>query len=69
MQIASTAPSLHCVCLDPLVKSPILKTPSLLVMLEHLKQLFLKLIQSKDSAKASNGAKSDAKPKDQLKIA
>jgi hypothetical protein len=61
MQIASTAPSLHCVCSDPLVKS---LTPSPPVTLKHLKQLFLKLIQSKDLAKASNSAKSNAKPRD-----
>ena len=66
MQIASTAPSLHCVCLDPSVKSP---TPSPPVTLEHLEQLFLKVIQSKDSAEASDSAKSNAKPGDQPKIA
>jgi hypothetical protein len=62
MQIASTAPSPHCVCLDPLVKSSILHTPLPPVTLEHLEQLFLKLIQSKDEA--SDDAKSDAKPGD-----
>jgi hypothetical protein len=69
MQIASTAPSPHCVCSDPSVKSSILQTPSPPVTLEHLEQLFLKVIQSKDSAEASDGAKSDAKPGDQPKIA
>jgi hypothetical protein len=69
MQIASTAPSLHCVYSDPSVKSLILQTPSPPVTLEHLEQLFLKLIQSKDSAEASDGAKSVAKPRDQPKIA
>jgi hypothetical protein len=39
------------------------------VTLEHLKQLFLKVIQSKDLAKASDSAKSNAKPRDQPKIA
>jgi len=63
MQIASS----HCVCSDPSVKSPILQTPSPPVTLEHLEQLFLKLIQSKDEA--SDDAKSDAKPGDQPKIA
>ncbi len=32
------------------------------VTLEHLEQLFLKLVQSKDSAGASDGAKPDTKP-------
>jgi hypothetical protein len=66
IQIASTTPSLYCVCSDPLVKSP---TPSPPMTLEHLKQLFLKLIQSKDLAEASDSAKSNAKPRDQPKIA
>jgi hypothetical protein len=69
MQVASTAPSPHCALSDPSVKSPILQTPSPPVTLEHLEQLFLKVIQSKDSAEASDGAKSDAKPGDQPKIA
>jgi hypothetical protein len=67
IQIASTAPSPHCVCSDPSVKSPILQTPSPPVTLEHLEQLFLKLIQSKDEA--PDDAKSNAKPGDQPKIA
>jgi hypothetical protein len=55
MQIA---PSPHCA---RSVKSPIFKTPS--PPLTSLEQL-LKLIQSKDSARASNGAKPDAKSGD-----
>jgi hypothetical protein len=34
------------------------------VTLEHIEQLFMKLIQSKDSAKASDGAEPGAKPRD-----
>jgi hypothetical protein len=56
--------SLQCSCSDPLVKSPILQTLSPPVTLKDLEQLFLKLIQSKDSAGASDGAKPDDKPGD-----
>jgi hypothetical protein len=67
--VAMQAASPHCAYSDPSVKSPILQTPSPPITLEHLEQLFLKLIQSKDSAEASDDAKSDAKPGDQPKIA
>ncbi len=62
--------SLPCSCSDPSVKSPILQTPSPPVTLKDLEQLLLKLMKSKDSAGASDGAKPDAKPGDaQPKIA
>jgi hypothetical protein len=51
------------------MKSLIFKTSLLSVTLEHLKQLFLKLIQSKNSAEVSDSVKSNAKLRDQSKIA
>jgi hypothetical protein len=70
MQNTPTAHAPLCPCSHLPGESPIPQTPSPPVTLEHLEQLLLKLIQSKDSAEASDEAKPGAKPGDtQPKIA
>jgi hypothetical protein len=64
MQIAPTSYAQHCACSDPSVKNSAIQSSSTPLTLEHLEQLFLKLIEatpkSPDSAKAPEAVKPEA---------
>jgi hypothetical protein len=64
IQIVSTIFSLYYTLSDLLIKSLIFQTSLLSITLKYLKQLFIKVIQSKDLAKVSDSIKSDIKLRD-----